>query len=208
MDVECGECDKQGIDDPACSRVRRGLVVGNHEEGEDQQRTAFNLVQWDCERVAEPQRSNEQQTNVETKKGECDIGSCRPGDDHTAETGDQKTEPSHLPPLPRRDPAKTTGKDHDECDVCGVKYVLFLPPDDELAGYCNKRRQHGYREIIGTKQEAEREGGNHRTLGIEEREVEIAGAGILGELGNTERDDDVPDRNVEVEEEKSIEKEG
>ena len=36
LDVECGECDQEGIDDPVCSGVRRGLGVGNHEKREDQ----------------------------------------------------------------------------------------------------------------------------------------------------------------------------
>ena len=44
LDRERSERDEQGVDDPACSRIRRGFGVGNHEEREDQQRTAFDLV--------------------------------------------------------------------------------------------------------------------------------------------------------------------
>src|SRR3954468_17190716 len=61
VDVPAAERDKRGEEDPSGPRVGRGLRIGNHEEGEEQQRTALQPVKRNRERLAHPQRPPDDQ---------------------------------------------------------------------------------------------------------------------------------------------------
>src|SRR5262245_24233640 len=61
LDQELGRRGDGGERDAAGARARRGLGVGDHVEGEDQERSALELAQRDGEWVAEPERALEQE---------------------------------------------------------------------------------------------------------------------------------------------------
>ncbi len=76
--------------------------------------------------------------------------------------------------------------------------MFAIPAEEEFAPDGDEGRQRGHREIVGAKQETQRQGGDQGALGIEERKVGEACSGILSEEGNTYRDAGLPGRQVEV----------
>ena len=87
----------------------------------------------DRERIAKPDRADEQEPHVEREKGERHIRPSRTGDDEAAEAGDQKPEPGDLPPLAWRDPPKTTCEYNDQCESRRIENMLVVPANDEFA---------------------------------------------------------------------------
>lgn len=85
--------------------------------------------------------------------------------------------------------------------------MLVIPAKDELAADRDDSGECCNSKIIGAEEKAQREGRNQRALGIKERQVELAGAGILSQLGSTESDDDLPDGDIEMKEYQAIEEE-
>ena len=191
LDVEGCEGNDQGVDDPTRSGVRRRLGVRDHEEGKDQQRAALDLMEWDRKWIAEPDGARDEQADIEAKKGQRHIRTCRAGDHEAAETGDEKPEPGYLSPLPGRDPAEPTGEHDDQRQVSRIEEMFVIPADDELAGDRNEGCQRCDREIVGTKQQAEGEGRDQRTAWIERRQVAEARAGILRQDRRPEGDGDL-----------------
>jgi hypothetical protein len=61
------------------------------------------------------------------------------GNDEASKTGDQKSEPRYLPPLPRRDPTKAAAEYDNQREIRWVEHMLVVPSDEELAGDCNER---------------------------------------------------------------------
>lgn len=86
--------------------------------------------------------------------------------------------------------------------------MLAIPSDNKLAADGDTGSYSRHKEVIGPKKQAEGEGGDQRAFGIKRGQVEILRGGVLSQLSCAERDDDLPERYIEVEEEQSIEKEG
>lgn len=86
--------------------------------------------------------------------------------------------------------------------------MLVPPAKDELAADRDDSGECSNSKIIGAEEKAQREGRNQRAFWIERRHVEIAGTGILSQLGSTEGDDDLPDGDIEVKEYQAIEEKG
>src|SRR5215470_1731362 len=62
------QSDREREHEAAEPRVGRGARIGDHEEGEDQQRTALQLMQRDRWRIAEPDGTSEQQSGMDAEE--------------------------------------------------------------------------------------------------------------------------------------------
>ena len=67
----------EGEQQTAEPRIRGGARIGDHEEGEDQQRTALHLMQRNGQRIAEPKRAADQQCGMADEKEQRDVGALR-----------------------------------------------------------------------------------------------------------------------------------
>src|SRR3954454_7304795 len=92
VDVPAAERDERGEEDPSRTRVGRGLRIGNHEEGEEQQRAALQPVKRNRERLADPQRTSDDQRAPEDDERIRDVAARRAIDDQSANAGDQESE--------------------------------------------------------------------------------------------------------------------
>src|SRR3954447_21315749 len=81
VDVPAAERDERGEEDPSRARVGRGLRIGNHEEGEEQQRAALQPVNGNHQRLADPERTSDDERAPENDEGICDVAACRAVDD-------------------------------------------------------------------------------------------------------------------------------
>src|SRR3954454_6099064 len=84
VDVPAAERDERGEEDPSRARVGRGLRVGNHEEGEEQQRAALEAVKRNRERLADPQRPPDHERAPEDDERVRDVAARRTIDNQSA----------------------------------------------------------------------------------------------------------------------------
>ena len=112
-------------------------------------------MQRNRQRIAQPQRPCDQQSDIEARESQRHIRSRGTGDDQAAEAGDQKAEPGDLAPLSCRDPAQAARQDDDQREVGGIEKMLVFPADDELAGDGEERGQGDNHEIVGAEEDAE-----------------------------------------------------
>ncbi len=101
LDEEGDERDHACEQDAAGPGIRRGFRVRNHEEGKDKQCAAFDLMQRDGERIAQPQCPCDQQADIEAEERQRHIRPRCTGDDEASQADNQKPEPGDLAPLPR-----------------------------------------------------------------------------------------------------------
>src|SRR3954447_7437095 len=92
IDVPAAERDERGEENPSRARVGRGLRIGNHEEGEEQQRAALQPVKRNRERLADPQRPPDHKRAPEDDERVRDVAARRAIDDQSADAGDEKSE--------------------------------------------------------------------------------------------------------------------
>ena len=94
------ECHEDCKQDAASAGIGRGLRVGNHEEGEDEQSSVLQPMHWDGQRLTQPPGTSYEQSSPGKQEGERNIGSRCPEDDKSAEANHQKDEESKISPLP------------------------------------------------------------------------------------------------------------
>lgn len=208
LDIERDHRHQKCEDHPARAGVRRGLGVGNHEERENQQSDALDLMQRDRQRVAEPESSRDEQTDVESEKAQGHIRARRPRHDEASHPGDEQAEPDDLPPLSRRDPSEAGGDRDDQREIRGIEDVLLAPPDDELAGNGDEGRQCDDSQIVGAEEDAQADDRYESAERIEPGQLVQARAGILREQRRAERDGDLGDGDVKVQPAEAIEQQG
>ena len=85
-------------------RIRRRARIRDHEEGEDQQRPALELMQRDRERVAEPNGPHQQEGCMRDQKEDGDVGAVRRAQHEDGEKAQERGEPYGRSPLSRRNP--------------------------------------------------------------------------------------------------------
>src|SRR5436190_24331306 len=89
----------------------------------------------DGQRLAEPDRSAEDERHVERDEGVGDVTPRRAVDDEAAETSHQKCQERDIAPLAGRYPHLAGEQDHgDNAEVGGIEEVLAVESNDELAG--------------------------------------------------------------------------
>src|SRR3954449_8551524 len=101
VDVPGAERDERGEEDPSRARIGRGLRIGNHEEGEEQQRAALQPVKRNRERLADPESASDDQCAQEDDEGVRDVAARRAIDYQSADAGDQESEEGYVSPLSR-----------------------------------------------------------------------------------------------------------
>src|SRR3954471_14680598 len=104
VDVPAAERDERREEDPSGARVGRGLRIGDHEEGEEQQRAALQPVKRNRQRLADPERPPDDQRAPEDDERVRDVAARRAIDDQSADAGDQESEEGDVSPLSRRHP--------------------------------------------------------------------------------------------------------
>src|SRR5258706_5586848 len=93
------------------------------------------------QRLAEPDRSAEDERHVERDEGVGDVTPRRAVDDEAAETGHQKREECDIAPLARRYPDLPREQNHGhDAEVRGIEEVLAAESKEELAGDGDDRR--------------------------------------------------------------------
>src|SRR3954449_6344325 len=101
VDVPAAERDERGEEDPSGARIGRGLRIGNHEEGEEQQRAALQPVKRNRQRLADPERPSDDERAPEDDEGVRDVAARRAIDYQSADAGDQESEEGYVSPLSR-----------------------------------------------------------------------------------------------------------
>src|SRR3954453_24151643 len=96
VDVPAAERDERGEEDPSRARVGRGLRIGNHEEGEEEQRAALQPVKRNRERLANPQRPSDHERAPENNDRVRDVAALGAIDDQSADAGDQESEKGYV----------------------------------------------------------------------------------------------------------------
>src|SRR3954470_14845635 len=102
VDVPAAERDERREEDPSRARIGRGLRIGNHEEGEEQQRAALQPVKRNGQRLDDPERPPDHERAPEDDERVRDVAARGAIDDQSADAGDQKSEERDVPPLPWR----------------------------------------------------------------------------------------------------------
>jgi len=113
-----------------------GFGVGDHEEGENQECAALELVERDGEWVAEPEGANEEKGDPETEEGE---GCCAAFDfeqDEGGEAGAEGENPYCAAPLCGGYPdlIGQQEQDGDDAEIGGVEDVFVVCAQEKFTG--------------------------------------------------------------------------
>ena len=162
--------DEHGIEHARRTAIRRGLWVGNHEEGEQQQRARLHLLHGDGKGITEVECTCEQDGDVHAEEGNGDVGTLCPGQHKACEAQKQERCPGAAAPLRGRDPSGIgEQQQYGDAEIRGVENVLAVEAQYELAA----DRQHGAEHEVGRRrraqQQAQRECGDERAQRIEAR---------------------------------------
>ena len=105
----------------------RTLVDDLHEESEEQQRPALELMQRDRERVAEPGRAEQERPHQKTRNANVTSPRAARFTTRAPQAHDQERQQRDVPPLARRHPY-LPGQEHhpDDAEVGGVEDVLAV----------------------------------------------------------------------------------
>ena len=133
MDEEGAGRDQRGEHHAPGSGPRRGLGVGDHVEGEDQERAAAQLTQRYGERIAEIEGAPEQERCPPGEKGGGHVETRGPRHDEAAGAADQQSEVGGAAPLAGRHPAEAQRQHHHDREVGRVPQVALAHAQDELA---------------------------------------------------------------------------
>jgi hypothetical protein len=106
--------------------------------------------------------------------------------------------------LSRRDPTQAGGEHDGEGEIGRIEQVLLLPTKDELTADGDDRGQCRDGEVIGAEQDAERQGRDEGALRIKAWKLGVTCSGILCEQRCSDRDGDLPEAQVEVEPEETV----
>jgi hypothetical protein len=162
-----------GEHEAAQPRIRRRARIRDHEEGEDQQRPALELMQRDRERVAEPNGPHQQEGCMRDQKEDGDVEAVRRAQHEDGEKAQKRGEPYRRSPLSRRNPhAVRSQKQNHDREACGIPDVLAVHPKDEFRADRNDSGNYVQPRLLSAQQQAQREAGDQGRAGIELRQRE------------------------------------
>jgi hypothetical protein len=196
-----GACRHQhGEEDAPTPRVRRGLRIRDHEEGEQHQRAALEPVQGNVEGLSEPERSSREERDVGDEKRERHVASRSAVHHEPAGRREQEAEDGRAAPLAGGDPDAAGDQDHrHQREVRGIEDVLAAHSQDELARDGDDGRHDGQVEGIGPEQEAQRQSRDQGALRVEGRTPGDSGRRELRQQHSDEDGHCMSDRHIEAE---------
>ncbi len=154
--------------DAPASRIGRGLRIRDHEEGEQDERAAFEPMQGNAQGLAEPERSSDEQRGVADEKRKCHVASRGPVHDEAAGGREEEAEHGRAAPLTGRDPHDAREEHHrHQREVRGIEDVLAAHAQDELAGDGDGGRHDREVDGIRPEQKAQRQSRDQRALRVE-----------------------------------------
>ena len=202
------EGDQAGEENAAGPGVGGGAGVRDHEKGEEEKGAVGELMEGDRDRRPEPEGAAEEEREIETEKGVGDVRALGAVDDEPAEAGEEKGEERGVPPLAGGDPDLAGRDDHrHEPEVRGVEDVLAAKPENELAADRHRGGEAREGQRVAPQEEAEREPGDERALGIERREMKEPGAGVLRQEGRAQEGAGRQGPHFEVQAEDAVDQE-
>jgi len=149
--------DEEREEQAARAGIRRRPGVRDHEEGEDEERSALQLVQGYGDRVPEPRGTAHEQQQVQREERVGDVAPARPVDDEAPEASDQEAEEGGAPPLGWGDPRPSREEQAREGDVRRIEEVLPAQPQDELAAHGEDGPESRDKGEVRPQQQAKRE---------------------------------------------------
>src|SRR5262249_46895968 len=154
---------------PSGARVRCGLGVRDHEEGEDEESAAFEAMHRNRERLPEPERTTEEEPDVAPDERKSHVAARRAVDDEAPHADEEKTDESGITPLSGRDPNGSCGEHHgNDPEVGGIEEMLAVPAEKELGSDGGDGGRDRERRRVGPEQETEGEPGDRGAPGIED----------------------------------------
>ena len=140
------------------------LGVGDHEEGEQQERAALQLMAPDGHALPEPRHTKSERRRVEGEKRECDVGAASAVDDETAERDEPSCESEVRSPLARGHPgARQEHEREDDPEVPGIEEVLAAHANQELRADRDDGSERVGPGAVGAQQQREAERGDRCT---------------------------------------------
>ncbi len=167
LDDEGAGRDQRGERDAPGAGARRGLGVGDHVEGEDEERAATQLAQRDPEWIAEVERAAEEEPCPAGEKGGGDVEARRSRHHEAAGSGHQQPEVRRAAPLAGRHPAEAEHERHHDREVGGIEEVAIARAQRELAPDRDRGGGDHRRHVIGAEQETERQARDQRAPRVE-----------------------------------------
>jgi len=156
--------------DAAARMVGNRPGIGDHEEGEQQQRATLQLMKPHGAALAEPEHA--QRENAEMAAEECDrhVGAPRALHDQRTERDEPPRERDVVAPLARRHPrARQREQREDHAEVAGIEDVLAANAYSELRADRDQCRQRMRPRIVGAQQQRQaerRDRGAAHSLGL------------------------------------------
>lgn len=144
--------------------IRRRHWIGNHEEGEEQQRAIGELMFEDGPALPEVQNPQRQRADIARKETPTNIGTTRAGRDERSERDHPPGERDVLAPLTGRNP-RSRQREHrkDDAEVGGIEKMLSSNADQRLRENCHRCRHRMNPQIIRPQQQREAESRDNGT---------------------------------------------
>ena len=179
--------------------IGRGAGVGDHEEREEQQRAALQLVHRHGHRIPQPQRAAEHDGRERQQKGVRDVAARCAVHDEPAEAREEEGEERRASPLTGGDPdAVAREEKRDEGDVRRIEDVLAAKANDELAADREDAGECGEARLVRPEEKAEREARDEGASDVETGEPHHSARDELGQERAPERGEDLDGRDREL----------
>src|SRR5208337_1497359 len=127
--------DQRGVRDSAAASVGAGHRIRDHEECEQQQRAALELMRPDGPSIAEVLDAKRERAKIEGEKGPADVAAARALSHQHAQHHEPSRDGHVLTPLARRYPR--AGKQEvreDDAEGRGIEQMLVAKTEERLRG--------------------------------------------------------------------------
>lgn len=155
--------DERGVERPGAAMVRDRHRIGDHEEREEKERTAAEVMDEDRGGLAEPRDAGGERAEVAGEKRRAHVGPARPSDDEGAERHEPRRERDVGAPLARRHPCvRQKHEGGDGAEVGGVEEMLASPAKEEFPADRERGGERVDPERRRAQEQRQPEGGNDR----------------------------------------------
>ncbi len=156
---DCG--GRRGVRDAAAAMVGSGHRIGDHEEGEQQQGAAAQLMGQDGPSLTQPHHAEGKRTDIEGEERPTDVGAPRLTGDHAAHRYHPSRQRHVLAPLAGGDPRSRKRRQREQhAEIGGIKQMLAAYPQDKFRSNRGPGRRRMYPPVIGAQQERDAEAGD------------------------------------------------